>query len=342
MLTDLRNLTVDAVDYHTCGEPFRIVTDPPYDFPGRSVNERCQNASDSPEANFLRLLLALEPRGHRDMFGGFVVPPDDDGAHFGVLFWSQQGFATACGHGTMALGTWAIESGLVAPDPSGVTDVIIDVPSGRVIARVHSQSGSVTHVDFVNVASFVHRQDVCLQTSFGDVSVDIAYGGAMYAHVNAAELGLTIDASNTADLVRAGVEIRNIIQELGVAVLSANPRVDDLCGVIIFECLDSNEDGDLVQRNILVYGDAQVDRSPCGSGTSSRLAVLHATGDLTPPRRLVHRSIIDSTFIGAIVDATEVDGRPAVFPVVTGQAHRTGAVTFGVDPNDAFLPGFRL
>jgi len=151
----------ETIDYHTGGEPFRIVTSLPFELEGTDVPAKRISAMRSSAVERVRQILCFEPRGHADMYGGFVIEPDDEGAHFGVLFWHKDGFSTACGHGTIALGTWAIESGLVAPDPSGTTDVVIDVPSGRVTARVHTNGGGeVTGVDFINVASYVLAKDV--------------------------------------------------------------------------------------------------------------------------------------------------------------------------------------
>ena len=172
---------IETVDYHTGGEPFRIVAEPPGPIAGTTVAERRVRAVEDPDVQALRAVLCSEPRGHADMYGGFVVPPDDGGAHLGVLFWHKDGFSTACGHGTIALGVWAIESGRVAADPSGVTDVVIDVPSGRVTARVHTDSGSggsggsvaVTGADFLNVPSYVLATDVPVRTSRGELTVDV-------------------------------------------------------------------------------------------------------------------------------------------------------------------------
>ena len=147
--------TLRTIDYHTGGEPFRIVPEPPSPIEGATVAERRVFAMNDPAVDGARQVLCFEPRGHADMYGGFITPPDDEGAAFGVLFWHKDGFSTACGHGTIALGVWAIESGLIAADPSGVTDVVIDVPSGRVTARVHTDGGRVVSVDFINVGSYV-------------------------------------------------------------------------------------------------------------------------------------------------------------------------------------------
>ena len=138
--------TVSTTDYHTAGEPFRIVADPPVPLPGVSVADRRVRATESPDAQGLRELLCFEPRGHADMYGGFLVPADDDGAHLGVLFWHKDGFSTACGHGTIALGAWAVDTGLVPAPRDGSADVVIDVPSGRVTARVHRDRGRMVAV----------------------------------------------------------------------------------------------------------------------------------------------------------------------------------------------------
>ena len=158
---------VETADYHTGGEPFRIVAESPVPIPGDSVADRRARAIADPVVDGLRQVLCFEPRGHADMYGCFVTPPDDAGADFGVLFWHKDGFSTACGHGTMALGVWAVESGRVIQDQSGVTDVTIDVPSGRVVARVRTEAGHVTGVDFVNVPSYVLATDVETETSRG-------------------------------------------------------------------------------------------------------------------------------------------------------------------------------
>ena len=154
--------TVSTTDYHTAGEPFRIVADPPVPLPGVSVADRRVRATESPDAQGLRELLCFEPRGHADMYGGFLVPADDDGAHLGVLFWHKDGFSTACGHGTIALGAWAVDTGLVQAPRDGSADVVIDVPSGRVTARVHRDRGRTVAVDFVNVPSYVLAPGIAL------------------------------------------------------------------------------------------------------------------------------------------------------------------------------------
>src|SRR5689334_5849861 len=199
--------SVATTDYHTGGEPFRIVAAPPVRIPGSTVAERRARAIEDPDVQALRAVLCSEPRGHADMYGGFVVPPDDDAADLGVLFWHKDGFSTACGHGTIALGVWAVDTGRVAAPETGSVDVVIDVPSGRVTARVHRAAARVVAVDFVNVPSWVVARDVPVTTSCGEVRVTIAYGGAIYASLPAAQLGLAVTPERLGDLIGLGREI---------------------------------------------------------------------------------------------------------------------------------------
>ena len=325
-----------TIDYHTGGEPFRIVAEPPVRIEGPTVAERRVFAIRDPEVDGLRRLLCFEPRGHADMYGGFLTPPDDDGAAFGVLFWHKDGFSTACGHGTIALGAWAVEAGLVAADPSGVTDVVIDVPSGRVTARVHAGGG----VDFVSVPSWVITERLRVPTSRGEVLADLAYGGAIYAHVAAADVGLTVAPDALGELIAIGREIKWALNE---SVYSRHPgdhRQSGVYGTILYDDLGEDADGNPHQRNVTIFADGQVDRSPCGSGTASRVAVL---GDRIPEGgHLVHDSIVGSRFRARVDRHVPVDGRAAVVPVISGTAHKTGEHLFVTDPADELTPGFVL
>jgi proline racemase len=333
--------TVVTTDYHTAGEPFRIVAEPPVPIPGSTVAERRARAIEDPDVQGLRALLCSEPRGHADMYGGLVVPPDDDGAHLGVLFWHKDGFSTACGHGTIALGAWAVESGRVAAPTTGSADVVLDVPSGRVVARVHREDGRVVAVDFVNVPSWVVARDVPVTTSRGEVRVAVAYGGAMYATLPAAQLGLEVTPRHLDALVALGREIKWALNDGEHAVHPTDPRLNGIYGTIWFDEL-GDADGEVHQRNVTVFADGEVDRSPCGSGTCARLALLGDEGRLTDGGVLRHDSIVGSTFTGRVLGAVEVHGRRAVLPQVTGMAYRTGEHIFVVDPHDPLVPGFLL
>lgn len=333
---------VRTVDYHTGGEPFRIVVRPPVALDGASVAERRMFAIDDPAADGLRRMLCFEPRGHADMYGGFLTPPDDDGAVLGVLFWHKDGFSTACGHGTIALGAWAVESGLVPADPSGTTAVTIDVPSGRVTARVHTAGDRVTSVDFVSVPSYLIAEQVAVPTSYGEVRADVAYGGAIYAHVAASAVGLSVDPPVLNELIAIGREIKWALNDSEYARHPDDERLSGIYGTILYDDLGDDPDGNPRQRNVTIFADGEVDRSPCGSGTASRVAVLSASGRLPAGRHLVHDSIVGSRFHAYAESSLVLNGREAVIPVVSGTAHKTGEHLFVIDPADQLFPGFVL
>ena len=335
-----------AVDYHTGGEPFRIVPEPGVAIPGVDVAARRTYAIDNPEVDGLRRLLGHEPRGHADMYGGFLVPPDDVSAggkraDLGVLFWHKDGFSTACGHGTIALGTWAVESGRVDAPDDGIVDVVIDVPSGRVTARVHTAAGRVSAVDFVNVASYLVADDLTVTTSRGDVSVAVAYGGAFYAHLDVSTTGLHVDPQHHQELIALGREVTWALQQHPAARHPVDERLSGVYGTILYEDLGATPDGPH-QRNVTIFAEGELDRSPCGSGTASRVAALVAAGTLGVDQVLTHDSIVGSRFLARVEERTAVHGRPAIIPSITGNAYRTGEHTFTVDPFDDLVPGFVL
>ncbi len=334
-------MRVAVTDYHTAGEPFRIVTDGLPDIPGETVLDRRSYAQQSDEVDAVRRLLVNEPRGHADMYGGFVVPGNDDGAHFGVLFWHKDGFSTACGHGTIALGTWAVETGRVVAEVNGTTDVTIDVPSGRVVARVTCMDGRVSHVSFRNIPSYVVARDVEVTTKRGPVRAGISYGGALYASVAASSVGLAVRPEDYADLVATGREIKWALNDTDWAQHPTDSRLDGIYGTILYDDLGRTEDGPH-QRNVTVFADGEVDRSPCGSGTSARLALLADEGLITTGQVLTHASIVGTTFIGRVLGEAQADGRTGVLTEVEGSAYQTGTATFTLDPRDPLGTGFVL
>lgn len=331
-----------SFDFHTAGEPFRTVAEPPVEIPGESVAQRRELAVPGSALDDLRRLLCFEPRGHADMYGGFITPPDDDGADFGVLFWHKDGFSTACGHGTMALGAWAVSSGIVAVDPSGTTEVTIDVPSGRVRAQVHTDAeGRAASVDFVNVPSRLVASGITVDTSRGPVSVDLAWGGAIYALVDASDLGepsLDVVPENLTALIALGREIKAGLADHPDTVHPEDDRLSGVYGTIFADRFGTLPSGELHQRNVTIFADGQVDRSPCGSGTAARVAALHAAGELRSGQSLVHESIVGTRFRAKVLEETA----EGVIPVVTGSAHRVATSTFELDPLDDLVPGFVL
>jgi proline racemase len=332
---------VTCVDYHTAGEPFRIVTSAIPPLSGATVADRREQARNSDEVDAIRRLLCHEPRGHADMYGCFQVPPNDPGAHLGVLFWHKDGYSTACGHGTIALGVWAVHSGLVRADPDGESDVVVDVPSGRVTARVRSEGGMVRSVAFRNVPSYVLTESLPVETYRGTTGIALVYGGAIYATVPASAFGLSVVGQDLSELIRVGREIKQQIDGAGLASHPDDPRLSGLYGTIFFDDL-GRDNGALHQRNVTVFADGEVDRSPCGSGTAGRLAQLVADGQLGVGDELIHDSIIGTTFRARAVERMIVNGRPAIVPEVEGMAYRTGEHRFELDPEDPLGTGFVL
>jgi proline racemase len=263
------------------------------------------------------------------MYGGFLVPPDDDEADFGVLFWHKDGYSTACGHGTIALGAWAVESGRVAAPNDGDVDVTIDVPSGRVVATVRRRAGAVDSVAFRNVPSFVVARGVAA----GDVEVDVAYGGAIYAFAPAASLGLRVVPDDLPGLIATGRKVKHALEGSDVARHPHDDRLSGIYGVVFYD-----GSGPLHQRNVAIFADGEVDRSPTGSATSARTALLAADGVIAEGQTWRNDSIVNTTFYARAIGHAP-DG---LLTEVEGAAFRTGEHRFFLDPCDPLGTGFVL
>ncbi len=333
-----RQLRVSAVDYHTAGEPFRIVSGGVPPLRGASVLERRRDAAE--RLDHIRQLLVNEPRGHADMYGCFVTPPDDDEGDLGVVFFHNAGYSTACGHGTIALVTWAIDSGVV-PAREPVTEVVVDAPSGRLRASARIEGGRVASVRFTNVPSYVEATDLEVPLGGGAISVDIAFGGAFYAVTPAEAVGCAVTAEHLPALIEHGRAIKQAIEERVDVVHPLIEDLRDIYGVIFVD--DTRREGAVLrQRNVAIFADGEVDRSPTGSGVSARLALLDASGELPRGDLLETSGIAGPAFIGRVVGEAEVAGRPAVVTEVEGSAFRTGSHEFELDPADPLGTGFLL
>jgi proline racemase len=319
---------IRTVDYHTGGEPFRIVTGGVEPLRGSTVLDRRRDALA--RLDHVRRLLVFEPRGHADMYGCHVIPPNDEGADLGVVFFHNAGYSTACGHGTIALVTWALDEGIVERR-EGANRVVVDVPSGRLETWAHVEGGRVRSVRFRNVPAFVWATGV----RAGVHEVDVAFGGAFYA-----SLEEHVHPSGLPRLIELGREIKRELEAAHEIVHPLEPELRDVYGVIFWQHEDDGPP--LAQRNVTVFADGEVDRSPCGSGTSARLALLDASRGLPRGAPLRHLSIVGSEFSGRVVGDGEVAGRPAVITEVEGTAYRTGAATFALDPRDPLGEGFLL
>jgi proline racemase len=331
---------IETVDYHTAGEPFRIVTGGVPGLEGRTVLERRRWARD--HLDDVRRLLIDEPRGHADMYGCYVVPANDGGADLGVVFFHNEGYSTACGHGTIAIVTWAIESGRIEPlEPE--TAVSVDVPSGRLACRASVEGGRVRSVGFTNVPAFVEARGLEFETRWGTAAVDVAFGGAFYGSLDVRTLGLNVSPASLPALIALQRDLRRALDERLAPVHPDEAELRGIYGIIFWQPEPDEPGAALVQRNVTVFADGEVDRSPCGSGTSARLALLHDRGELAIGGVLRHRSIVDSAFLGRLIGVgPSVGGRPSVATEIEGSAFRTGRHVFELDPDDPLGTGFRL
>jgi proline racemase len=321
---------VTAVDYHTAGEPFRIVTGGVPALEGASILDKRRFAAE--RLDRVRRLLVHEPRGHADMYGCFVTEPEDDGADLGVVFFHNAGYSTACGHGTIALVTWALETGLV-PAAGAETRVVVDVPSGRLETVARLEDGAVASVRFRNVPAYVEADGLIAE----GLRADVAFGGAFYASVASP---LPVEPRNVTELIALGRAVKAELEAKRQFVHPEEPELRDIYGVIFWERLDFGPP--LRQRNVTVFADGEVDRSPCGSGTSARLALLERAGELERGAELIHESVIGTTFAARVVGDATVAGRPAVVTEVEGSAARTGTHEFVLEPRDELGEGFLL
>ena len=329
---------VAAVDYHTAGEPFRIVTGGAGPLLGDTVLDKRRFAAA--ELEDVRKLLVYEPRGHADMYGGFVVDPDDDGADIGVVFFHNAGYSTACGHGTIALVTWALESGAI-PHSGTEAKVVVDVPSGRLPTFARFKGDKVTSVRFRNVPSFVSHEGLSVTVDGLTIRTDISFGGAFYANVDVKTLGLTVEPKHLDRYIALGRAIKASLEKTHDVVHPVEPELRDVYGVIFYEQLEEN-DGHLRQRNVTIFADGEVDRSPTGSGTSARLALLDASGRLQRGKNLTNGSIVGTDFVSQVVGEARVGDIPAVITEVEGSAYLTGYHHFVLEPSDPIGTGFLL
>jgi proline racemase len=322
-----------AVDSHTEGMPTRVITGGVGPLPGDTMLER--KLGFEQERDDLRLLLMREPRGHGAMSGAILQPATRDDADWGVLFIEVSGCLPMCGHGTIGVATVLVETGMVdVREPE--TFVRLDTPAGLVEARVAVEGGHAAAVTIRNVPSFLHARDqVATVDGVGEVAYDMAFGGNFYAIVEAAAVGLEVDPARATELIEMGDRVRAAIP---APVHPADERIAG-CHHVIFHA--PGRDG-ADARNATAIHPGWLDRSPCGTGTSARMAALHARGELAIGEPFVNESVIGTRFTGRLVGETEVGGVPAVVPEVTGRAWITGMGQYLLDESDPFPAGFAL
>jgi len=328
---------VPALDYHTEGEPMRIVNGGVPTLAGRTMLER--SARFAADHDGLRRMILFEPRGHAAMCAALLVPPSDPAADTGVVFVEPLGVVHMCGHGAIAIATMLVETGAVAMEEPE-TPVVLETAAGRVTARVHVRGDRVVGATIRNVPSYSALLDAKVSVpGLGGVAFDLAYGGHFYALVEAPRHGLDLVPREAGRLVEAGERIRTAIEAEFPLV---HPEGGQSKGLLYVQFYGPPRDPRAHLRNAVVVAPAGLDRSPCGTGTSARLATLWTRGELTLGQEFVHESIIGTRFEARVVGTTRIGDYEAVIPEITGRAYLTGLNQLVLRPDDPFPEGFLL
>ncbi|MGY4398930.1 4-hydroxyproline epimerase [Sphingomonas sp. UYAg733] len=328
--------TFFCIDGHTAGNPVRLVAGGAPLLRGADMAERRQDFLK--RFDWVRTGLCFEPRGHDMMSGGFLYPPADPANDAGILFIETSGCLPMCGHGTIGMVTFGLEHGLIIPRTPG--RLSIEVPAGMVQADYTVERDKVISVCVRNVASYLAETDIMIEVpGLGPLSVDVAYGGNFYAIVEPQGAYSGIDAFDASRLISLSREVRALVR---ARIEPVHPENSSIRGVSHVLWADVPKAADADGRNAVFYGERAIDRSPCGTGTSARLAQLHATGRLNVGDRFVHESYIGSRFTGRVEGVTQVGGRPAIVPSIEGSAVATGFNTIWIDRTDPFHAGFSV
>jgi len=330
-------LKIKTIDAHTEGEPLRVITSGFPHLTGNTILERRRFAKE--HYDHIRKALMWEPRGHADMYGCIITPAVTDEADFGVLFIHNEGFSTMCGHGIIAVTKVVLETGML-PMQSPETIVKIDTPAGLVTAYARIENKVVRSVYFHNVPSFVFALDQKVNIQgLGSVNFDIAFGGAFYAFVQAESLRLELTPANFRILIEKGMTIKKTIMENFDIMHPFERDLNFLYGTIFIGPPVSDKSD---SRNVCIFAEGEVDRSPTGTGVSARMALHFAKGEISVGESMVIESIIGSTFTGRVVETTKFGPHQAVIPEVEGTAFITGQHEFLIDPSDPLKDGFIL
>ncbi len=328
--------TITTIDAHAAGEPLRIVTAGLPPLAGATILER--RRAMLAQYDDLRRILMWEPRGHADMYGCILTPPVTPAAAYGVLFMHNEGYSTMCGHGIIALTTALLETGQL-PRTAPVTEVGYDTPAGFILARAEVAGDRVRRVTFRNVPSFVHTTDLRITVEGRSVAVDVVFGGAFYALVPAAALApdLVVRPERVTELIARGMAVKHAVEAAADIAHPTEPELRGIYGTII---TGPAEGAGARQRNVTVFAEGEVDRSPCGTGTAATTAAFIARGTLALGTEWVNESIIGTRFTGRAIAETRVADYPAVVPEIGGRGFLTGFHTFILDPEDEAGRGF--
>jgi proline racemase len=327
-----------TVDSHVMGEPLRVVIGGIPFLKGSSIIEK--KAYFVENFDHFRSALILEPRGHDNMFGAVLCEPVNKMADIGIFFMHSDGYLNMCGHGIIGAVTSIIELGLINKKIDRLTEIVLETPAGLIYAYANIEDGLVKDVTFRNVPSFVLYDNLKVNfPDIGDISVDIAYGGNFFGLVSARELSLEIKKENVSKLITYGMKLREIIND---TTNIYHPYNKDLNKVELIEIYDSYGNEKITHKNCVVFGNNQVDRSPCGSGTSAMLALQYFNNKIKINESFINESIIGTKFLGKVVKKVKVGNFDAIIPEIQGKSYITGNHHFIIDNNDPLCKGITL
>lgn len=328
---------ISAIDTHTAGEPNRIVVSGLPTIAGATMAQRKQYMRE--HLDHFRRVLMQEPRGHRDMFGAVLTPPTSPHSQYGLLFMDNAGYLDMCGHGTISVTTALLETGMLPAAP-GETTVVFDTPAGSVESRARMEGNQVIEVAVDNVPSFLYARDVALDVpEFGRVSIDVAFGGNFFAMIPARGLGVAVRPDAVGRLVRLGMLVKRAANE---KLQVRHPTERHIASIELAEIYEEADPARHVAKSVIIFGDGQLDRSPCGTGISAAMAMHYAKGSLPLGVEFTNESIIGTQFRGTLRREVRLGGIPAVEPVFRGTAYLTALQQFVVDPLDPVKYGFRV
>lgn len=329
--------SIHTIDSHTMGEPTRIVVGGVPRIPGKTMAEKKKYLED--HLDYVRTSLMHEPRGHNDMFGSIITNSTVEDADFGIIFMDGGGYLNMCGHGSIGAATVAVESGMVKVTEPW-TDIVMESPAGLIKARAKVENGKAKEVSITNVPSFLYKKDVVINIpSIGKVTLDIAFGGSFFAIVEAKQLGVKVDTSQSDVLIKLGLQIRDIVNH---TVKVQHPEKPHINSIDLVEIFDEATHPEAHYKNVVVFGQGQLDRSPCGTGTSAKLATLYTKGHLREDEDFIYESITGTLFKGRVIGHDKVGEFDAIIPEITGSAYITGFNHFVIDPEDPLKYGFCL
>ena len=329
--------SIHAIDSHTMGEPTRIIIGGVPTIPGKTMPEKKEYLEN--HMDYIRTAIMHEPRGHNDMFGSIITAPTLPEADIGIIFMDGGGYLNMCGHGSIGAATVVVETGMVeVKEPT--TEIVLEAPAGLVKARVRVEKGKAKEVSVVNVPSFLYKKDIRIDVpDLGMVKFDISFGGSFFAIVRDTELKVNIDTKNLNTIIERAMKLREIINK---EIPVQHPTQPHINTVDLVEIYGNPKSDDADYRNVVIFGDGQADRSPCGTGTSAKMATLYAKGELGIGELFVYESIINTRFKGRVLEETMVGEFKAIIPEITGSAFITGFNHFVIDEEDPVKYGFVL